>query len=95
MHKFITCIKSSPEYPIILTAVFTGMRQGEILGLRWRDVDLDSDIIRVRQQLQYIPPRGYYFKEPKKNPCGISPCRCPSMLCCAGYERPAGDQRYL
>ncbi len=66
VHKFINCIKSSPEYPIIITAVFTGMRQGEILGLRWQDVDLHAGIINVRQQLQYIPARGYYFKEPKK-----------------------------
>ena len=37
--------------PIIATAIFTGLRQGELLGLRWADVDLDAGLIRVRKQL--------------------------------------------
>jgi hypothetical protein len=30
------------------------MRRGEVLGLRWADVDLESGVIRVRQQLQRV-----------------------------------------
>lgn len=37
--------------PLIATAIFTGLRQGELLGLRWEDVDLDAGLIRVRKQL--------------------------------------------
>lgn len=40
---------------IILTAAMTGMRQGELLALRWRDVDWDAKRIRVRRN--YV--RGY------------------------------------
>jgi integrase len=29
-------------YPVVLLAVASGMRQGEILGLRWQDVDLEN-----------------------------------------------------
>ena len=36
---------------VILTAAFTGLRLGEILGLRWRDVDFDAEMLRVSQQL--------------------------------------------
>lgn len=32
-------------------AVTTGMRRGEILGLRWKDVDLNKGIVSVRQTL--------------------------------------------
>lgn len=67
VHRFIDCIKESPDYPLIITAIYTGMRQGEILGLRWQDVDLDAGILHVRQQLQYLPSRGFFFKEPKQN----------------------------
>ena len=34
--------------PIIITALNTGMRKGEILSLTWNDVDLDNDLITVR-----------------------------------------------
>ncbi len=35
------------EPTLYLTAAMTGLRQGELLGLRWRDVDLDARKIRV------------------------------------------------
>lgn len=37
--------------PIIILAVYTGMRIGELLGLRWSDVDLKEGVVRVRWQL--------------------------------------------
>jgi integrase len=36
---------------LIITAVYTGMRQSELLGLRWRDVDFDIGKLSVRHQL--------------------------------------------
>lgn len=46
-------------------AVFYGMRQGEVLGLRWRDVDFDAGLIYVRQTLQIGPDRIPVYGEPK------------------------------
>src|SRR4051794_27917828 len=34
---------------LVLTAAMTGLRQGELLGLRWRDVDWGAQRVRVRQ----------------------------------------------
>lgn len=39
--------------PIVL-AIMTGMRRGEICGLQWQDVDLDSGLIQIKHQLQRI-----------------------------------------
>ncbi len=36
--------------PLIVTAIFTGLRASELRGLRWADVDLDAGVIHVRQR---------------------------------------------
>ncbi len=36
--------------PLILTAIFTGLRASELRGLRWKDVDLEQGKIQVRQR---------------------------------------------
>lgn len=50
---------------ILQLAVTTGMRQGEILGLKWSDVDWASSTIRVQRQLQRISGMGFVFPQPK------------------------------
>ena len=46
-------------------AVHTGLRRGELLGLRWENADLDRGQISIQRTLQYIPRRGYSVTEPK------------------------------
>lgn len=53
---------ASPRYRTMLaTAVLSGLRQGELLGLHWRDVDFDNELIHVRTALnrrrQDAPPK--------------------------------------
>ncbi|TJX20124.1 MAG: site-specific integrase, partial [Mesorhizobium sp.] len=36
--------------PLLITAIFSGMRSSELRGLRWSDVDLDKAEIAVRQR---------------------------------------------
>ncbi len=46
-------------------AVTTGLRQGELLGLRWSDLDWKTGKLQVQRQLQYIAGQGRVFSEPK------------------------------
>lgn len=41
--------KTSPHYALYLTALLSGMRQGELLGLRWKDVDFTLGVASVQQ----------------------------------------------
>ena len=41
------------------------MRRGEILGLKWSDIDFTKKTIRVERSLSHIPNKGYIFTTPK------------------------------
>lgn len=58
---------SDYTYTIIATAVYSGMRQGEILGLTWANVDLSNNTISIRQQTQKLT-KNDIKEELKKNP---------------------------
>ncbi|MEX0750747.1 MAG: tyrosine-type recombinase/integrase, partial [Dehalococcoidia bacterium] len=49
---------------LYIVALTTGLREGELLGLRWRDVDLDAGGVEVRGSLQRVPS-GFIIAEPK------------------------------
>jgi integrase len=44
--------------PLIVTAVFTGMRASELRGLRWEDLDLARALIHVRQRADHWGTMG-------------------------------------
>ena len=48
--------------PLVLTAVFSGLRSSELRGLRWQDVDLKSGSLHVRQRVDQFghfgPPKS-------------------------------------
>jgi hypothetical protein len=52
-------------YAPAIVALFTGMRLGEILALRWSNVDLDTKLVRVREALEETKAHGLRFKPPK------------------------------
>jgi len=49
---------------LFIVAMFTGMRQGELLGLAWECVDFQTGIITVKQQLQ-CKDGNYFLETPK------------------------------
>lgn len=62
--RLLDAARGSRLYLPIVLAVSTGMRRGEILGLRWQDVDLNAGVIAVRQAAQQTRA-GISFKPPK------------------------------
>ena len=61
----LTAASSTRHGTLIELAVMTGLRKGELLGLRWDDLDLDAGTLYVRQTCQWLPRRGFTFRAPK------------------------------
>jgi integrase len=53
-RQFLSVVRTSPLYPAFLLLLLYGLRRGEVLGLRWQDIDLENEEIHVRQQLQRV-----------------------------------------
>ncbi|HFK1761306.1 TPA: tyrosine-type recombinase/integrase [Bacillus cereus] len=63
-------------YISFVMAVLTGMRQGEIMGLRWKDIDFENNVIYVRQTLTQTAR----IKEGAKNNASIRNVHIPVKL---------------
>lgn len=50
---------------LYVLALHTGMRKGELLGLRWNDVDLKAQTLHIQGSLQPIPGKGLQVVEVK------------------------------
>jgi len=67
--QFLQAIKGHPFEWVYLVDLFTGIRQSEILGLKWEDIDFEHGQITIRRQLQFLGHKygGYRFTTPKNN----------------------------
>lgn len=54
IKAFMQVAHGHPFECLYLTALFTGMRQGELLGLSWRQIDFEAGTILVDQQMQIV-----------------------------------------
>ena len=90
---FLAAVEGDPFHPLLLTALFTGMREGELLGLTWEGVDFKAGTIRVFQQLQLVS--GEYLVLPPKNskPRTITPA--PYVMDMLRKEKASQAQKQL
>jgi len=64
MATLLRHLRGRQTYLPVMVGVATGMRRGEILGLRWGDIDFARAELRVAQVVQQTS-EGITFKEPK------------------------------
>ncbi|MEH7108786.1 tyrosine-type recombinase/integrase [Bacillus sp. JJ1764] len=53
VNHFLRAAKEDRNFVLFHLAIMAGMRQGELLGLRWKDVDLEKGLIRMSQTLSH------------------------------------------
>lgn len=61
VHRFLKTCVGGHHYITFLLAIYTGMRRGEVLGLKWEDIDFEEKIIYVNRSLTYVPQSGFIF----------------------------------
>lgn len=54
VRRFLDVAVKHWLHPLWLVALSTGMRRGELLGLRWQDVDLDAGMLHIRQAVSIL-----------------------------------------
>ncbi len=58
VQRLLTAARGNRLEALYVLAVTTGMRQGQLLGLRWQDVELDHGSLAVVRNLQPLPGLG-------------------------------------
>lgn len=74
-RKLLAVARTEPDYYARwLLGILCGVRQGEVLAIRWTDIDLAEGSIKVARQVQRLTWRHGC---PGGSPCGKRPASCP------------------
>src|SRR5262249_28535293 len=58
-------LAARPMYARAVTLVFTGLRRGELLALRWNRLNFGRKIVSIQETLEQTKTHGLRFKKPK------------------------------
>lgn len=91
---FLKAIQGHPHENLYKITLFTGLRQGEVLGLTWDCVDFANSKLTIRQQLRREQQKGgqYYFSSTKNGKIRVL-ALAPSVLEMFKAQRKAQDQK--
>ena len=79
--KFIEAVKGERYEELFLITLFTGLRQGEVLGVEWSCVDWERGILTVKKQLQREKKAGGgFYLTTLKNGKTRTICMAPFIL---------------
>ncbi|GAB6172041.1 tyrosine-type recombinase/integrase [Paradesulfitobacterium aromaticivorans] len=95
--KMLDCARENEpinKYAILLVAVYGGNRRGEILGLRWQDIDWENNILRIRQTVQYTKEKGIFIKGTTKSKKGKRDIKVPDIVLDAIRQHQAKQQEF-
>jgi integrase len=65
VRQFLAAAKNNRLYALFYLAITTGLRQAELLGLMWSDLDQDKGTLSIQRQVYRVAGQGLVFTEPK------------------------------
>jgi integrase len=65
VNRFLMAASGTRYEVLFRLAVTTGMRQGELFGLKWADISWQRGVLYLRRQVHRVPGVGLQFSEPK------------------------------
>jgi integrase len=57
LKKLLTVAQGHPTEALITLTLATGLRRGEILGLKWQDIDMEDGTLQIRRVLSRVPTK--------------------------------------
>jgi integrase len=78
--RFLKAAETTPHYALFYTALFTGARRGELLALRWSDVDLLGAQVSVSRSLHQLKDTSFVFTAPKTKTSSRAIALSPSAI---------------
>jgi integrase len=79
-RRLVEMLQNEPiQYrTMIILLLYSGIRRGELCGLKWSDLDFANNVLHIRRAIQYLPAIGVYVKEPK-NSSSIRALKLPDI----------------
>ena len=65
LKSLLSQVTGTVLYCPVLTAAMTGLRRGEILGLKWKDIDFEAKTLKVRRSVGDAKKQKFQIKPPK------------------------------
>lgn len=62
---FLNVAEGHVHYIVYSLAIHTGMRRGEVLGLRWKDIDWSGQALTIQQTVNWTPSQGIIIQDTK------------------------------
>jgi integrase len=64
-QQLLDAARDDPLEALYVLALNTGMREGELLALQWKDIDFKRGKLQVKRKIMRLPKKGFVISEPK------------------------------
>lgn len=89
IQNIIECLNQEPLKwkALIMFAIDSGCRRGEIIGLKWEEIDFKTGKVNICRNAQYTSGKGTYISTPKNGKSRVIYLNPPALKVLAEWKR--------